>query len=241
MSAHRDLTRGDGRLRIATWRGDERTAYLTPARGRPTSAAVERSLDDLAQRGYRRALTAALGPAEQAPFLAAGFEVHERLHLLTRDLVPHADGLGNGVPLRRGRRGDRPAVLALDRSAFPPFWQLDATGLDDAMSATPSARLRVAERPGAPRNLVGYAITGRAATRGYLQRLAVDPAEQRRGVASALVADALRWLRRRGAREVLVNTQEDNAAALALYESLGFRRQPEGLAVLLRSHIEAAT
>ena len=44
MSAHRDLTRGDGRLRIASWRGDTTTAYLTPARGRPSVTAIERSL-----------------------------------------------------------------------------------------------------------------------------------------------------------------------------------------------------
>ena len=31
-----------------------------------------------------------------------------------------------------------------------------------------------------------------------------------------------------------MNTQEDNAAALALYERLGFRRHAEGLAVLHR-------
>jgi ribosomal protein S18 acetylase RimI-like enzyme len=48
------------------------------------------------------------------------------------------------------------------------------------------------------------------------------------------VADGLRWLRRWGAREVLVNTQEGNEAAVALYERLGFRRHDEGLAVLQR-------
>jgi hypothetical protein len=30
----------------------------------------------------------------------------------------------------------------------------------------------------------------------------------------------------------MVNTQERNSSALALYEQLGFRRQPGGLAVL---------
>ena len=77
-------------------------------------------------------------------------------------------------------------------------------------------------------------MTGRAGPRGYLQRLAVDPDAQRCGIGSALVADALRWLKRWGAREVLVNTQEDNGGAVALYEHLGFRREAEGLAVLQR-------
>jgi ribosomal-protein-alanine N-acetyltransferase len=134
--------------------------------------------------------------------------------------------------LVRGRRRDAGSVLAIDAAAFPSFWRLDQVGLDDALSATPSVRYRVAvDGDGAP---VGYAVTGRAGPRGYLQRLAVHPAAQGRGIGGALVIDALRWLRRWSAREALVNTQEDNGTALALYERLGFEREPEGLAVLRR-------
>ncbi len=234
MSAHRDLARGDDQLRIASWRGDAGTAYLTPARGRVTLTAVERSLDQLTRTDYREALTSALAPAEQAPFLTAGFAVHERLHLLVRSLdeLPEVE---HTVALRRGRRGDRADLLAVDHAAFPPFWRLDGPGLDDAMAATPSARLRVALRPDSEQGIAGYAVTGRAGPRGYLQRLAVDPELQRRGIGTALVVDGLRWLRRWGAHEVLVNTQEENRFALALYEALGFQRQSEGLAVLRRT------
>jgi ribosomal protein S18 acetylase RimI-like enzyme len=131
-------------------------------------------------------------------------------------------------------------VLVVDAAAFPRFWQLDGQGLDDALAATPSARLRVAIGHDHARPLQGYAITGRAGPRGYLQRLAVDPGVQRSGIGAALVVDGLRWLRRWGAKEVLVNTQVGNAGALRLYEHLGFRVQPEGLAVLRRVFGEAA-
>lgn len=50
----------------------------------------------------------------------------------------------------------------------------------------------------------------------------------------ALVADALRWLVRRGARSAVVNTQDGNAAALALYTRCGFVLEPHGLTVLAR-------
>jgi GNAT superfamily N-acetyltransferase len=236
MSAHRDITRGDGRLRVATWRGDTTTAYLTPARGRLTAAVVERSFEQLALDGYRSALTAALGPAEQAVFLDAGFSVHEHLHLLTLAIDRPFPPASESAPLRRSRRTDRAQLLDVDRAAFPPFWRLDGPGLDDALAATPSSRLRVSDHPDAEGPRVGaYAVTGRAGPRGYLQRLAVDPALHRRGIGSSLVIDALRWLRRWGAREALVNTQEGNHTALALYESLGFQRQPGGLAVLRRA------
>lgn len=240
MSAHRDLTRGDGHLRIAPWRGDATTAYLTPARGRPSTAAVERSVATLEASGYRAVITPALGPADAAPFVDAGFEVHERLHLL-RSVLADAPSSVDVVPIRRARRADRARVLVLDAVAFSPFWRLDERGLADALRATPSARLRVIDRPDGDVGAAAYCVTGRAGTRGYLQRLAVDPAHQRRGMGSALVTDAVRWLRRWGAREVLVNTQEGNGAALGLYEAMGFTRQSEGLTVLWRGLDKASS
>jgi ribosomal protein S18 acetylase RimI-like enzyme len=60
----------------------------------------------------------------------------------------------------------------------------------------------------------------------------VDPEYQRRGLGRALAIDGLRWMKRRGADRAMVNTQERNDVALALYQHLGFRLQPGGLAVL---------
>ena len=68
--------------------------------------------------------------------------------------------------------------------------------------------------------------------RGFLQRLAVDPEHQGHGLGRALAIDGLRWMKRRGVDRAMVNTQERNDAALALYQHLGFRLQPGGLAVL---------
>jgi ribosomal protein S18 acetylase RimI-like enzyme len=240
MTGHRILSGTDARLRIAPWRGDATTAHLTPHRGRPTPAAIARALEELATGPYGAALTAALPAAEQRPFLEAGFEVHERLHLLVRGLDRLPSVPAPPADLRRGHQADRPAVLAVDATAFPPFWRLDGPGLQDALAATPSARLRVAIGRTDDRPLDGYAVTGRAGPRGYLQRLAVAPAAQGRGVGAALVVDGLRWLRRWGTKEVFVNTQEGNDSAVRLYERLGFRLQTEGLAVLRRALGEAS-
>ena len=228
------MTAADGRLRISPWHGDRATAYLAPVRGRPSQISVARCVEQLADGGFRAAVTPALAPPEQTAFLAAGFAVRERLHLLTRRIDALPAVAAPSTVIHRGRRSDRPAVLAVDHASFPPFWQLDAGGLVDALAATPAARLRVARHEG-DSTTVGYAIVGRAAGRGYLQRLAVLPTHQHQGIGTALVVDGLRWLRRWGAREVLVNTQEGNEAAVRLYERLGFRLQPEGLAVLHRA------
>jgi ribosomal protein S18 acetylase RimI-like enzyme len=234
MTGHRTLPGADGRLRVAPWRGDTTVAHVTPAWGRATPAGLDRCLSELSRSGYRRAITSAVPEADLGPFLACGFAVHERLHLLRRPLERSVRIPDPGTDLRRARPTDRPLVLAVDAAAFPAFWRLDEAGLDDALAATPSARLRVAV-DGADRSVVGYAVTGRAGPRGYLQRLAVHPAAQRRGLGAALVHDGLRWLRRWGAAEALVNTQEGNAAALRLYQRLGFRQQTDGLVVLQRA------
>lgn len=224
---------GAGRLRVGPWRGDERVAYVSPVADGPAPDpdTVRRTCADLAERGYRQAITAALGPLEAQGFLLAGFDVHERLHLLAHDLLtlPTAPP---SVPtvLRRGRRRDRPDVLAVDARAFTSFWRLDDDGLDDAISATQASRFRVAELAGG--RIAGYAVTGRSGRRGFLQRLAVEPELEGHGIGRSLVVDGLAWVRRRGCDRVVVNTQESNGRALLLYEQLGFRRQAGGLAVL---------
>jgi ribosomal protein S18 acetylase RimI-like enzyme len=219
-----------GWARLGSWRGQHDVAYLAVGAQRPPSAEIlDRCLRTLRGRGYQRVLTNALAPAEALPFVDAGFSVHERLHLLAHDL---ADIPAGTHETRRGRREDHPAVLALDAGAFRPFWRLDCDGLEQALEATPAARYRLVEDDG---GLCGYAITGRADRRGYLQRVGVDPSAQGRGIGRTLVADALRWLRRHRAHDAVVNTQLDNDAALALYRACGFRELPSGLCVMSRS------
>jgi ribosomal protein S18 acetylase RimI-like enzyme len=229
-----DLLRwGGDRLRVGSWRGDAHVAYIAPLpeSGPPSTDAVRRCSALLRERGYNEAVTAALAASEANAFLAAGFTVRERLHLLAHELVAVADpqAVSPHVTMRRARRSDRAAALDVDARSFDPFWRLDPAGLDEAVDATPSSRFRVIDGPS---GLVGYAVSGRAGARGFLQRLAVDPAARGRGYGSALVLDGLRWMKRRGAARAMVNTQERNNDALRLYERLGFRLQPGGLAVL---------
>ena len=132
--------------------------------------------------------------------------------------------------MRTGRRREWATLATVDARAFPPGWALDAEGIADAVAATPWSRLRTTGRPAA-----AYAITGRSRTRGYLQRLAVAPEAQGRGIGTALVLDGLAWLTAKGSGEVLVNTQEINTRALQLYAGLGFVELAERLAVLGRA------
>ncbi len=172
-------------------------------------------------------MTPALSPYEAEPFFQAGFELHERLHLLARTIDEKPPRPTHR--LRRGRRWDRGRVLEVDGEAFERFWRFDALALKEARRATPVHRFQVAVVGG---RVAGYAVTGRAGGRGYLQRLAVDPELHGQGIGSSLVNDCLRWLHGKGVHLVLVNTQERNRRALDLYERIGFVRQRDGLLVL---------
>src|SRR3954466_204715 len=176
-------------LQASTWRGHDDITVLSPLPDRPAPGVddVRREVERLREAGIRRVLTGALHQGELAPFEQVGFVEHERLHLLRHDLLrlPEATVAVKG---RRAWRRDIGSVLTIDERAFDGFWALDRRGLDDAVPAPPSSRFRVAvEGEG---TVTGYAITGRAADRGYLQRLAVEPTRHRAGIGRALVVDS---------------------------------------------------
>ncbi len=228
---------GRERARTGLWRGDREVALLTPVPSAPLPSKefLIRCLEVLRARGFTRVVTGALSPLEQTGFLAAGFDVAERLHLLGIDLPDVELTVPDGLPLLPMRRRDYPDVLRVDGLAFSSFWQFDRAGLDDAMTATPHTRSRVAAPEGRlsrSRSIAGYVVCGRAGDRGFVQRLAVDPSRQRRGTGRRLLLDGLAWMGRRGVRRAVVNTQVGNDVALALYVAVGFREQPLGLSVL---------
>jgi ribosomal protein S18 acetylase RimI-like enzyme len=221
-------------LRISPWPNDALrsvAAQLAPVPGHalPAPAAIRAIAHDLTEEGYEQAITVALSPTEQAPFLAAGFALHERLHLLTHDLATVPPRMAPKP--RRPRHDDWSAISATDGAAFSEFWQLGSEGLAQAMAATPVRRLRVVDDPEAGAT-VGYVLTGRAGPTGYLQRLAVRPEMQGRGLGRAMTIDSLHWLRRHRSERAMVNTQVTNERAFALYSSVGFVPDQRGLAVL---------
>jgi ribosomal protein S18 acetylase RimI-like enzyme len=221
----------DGAVRLRRWRVDPDYVHLSlPAhRFHPLGPGeLRQHLDEVYAGRARGIVTSALSVGDQQVFRDMGFAVVQRLHLLRRTFdrpVPRPSRR-----TRRGRRRDHDAILSVDHAAFVPFWQLDRSLLADALSATPSVRLRVVDdgrsRP------AGYAISGRSQTRGYVQRLAIHPDHQGQGLGAALLADGLGWLARWRVRDALVNTQVDNERSLRLYQDMGFELQRHGLAVL---------
>lgn len=223
---------------MAPWQGDPFVALVGPLKaGRPPSVKeIHQCIANLRKRDVDRAVTPALSPLEAEAFFQAGFTLFERLYLLSCPVsaVINSEAYQSASPpesvtLSAGRSWHDRAVLDVDAKAFKGFWRFDKLALAEAKTATPSKRFRIAKVDG---EVVGYAITGRAGRRGYLQRLAVDPAVQGHGIGRLLVNDSFRWLARNDVDLSLVNTQETNTTALGLYESIGYRRQSDGLLVL---------
>ena len=188
---------------------------------------VQRTLDQVASQ-TGPIVTSALTTLEQEPFRAIGFVELESLHLLRHDLRRLPDRTSD-ARIRTARRTDIARVLEIDALCFDDFWRLDRAGLQAARRATPSHRFRLARADG---RVVGYAVTGVAGSTSYLQRLGVHPSTRGQGVGTDLIADAMGWAVSSRATSMLVNTQNSNATALRLYQSLGFDLDREKLKVL---------
>lgn len=110
------------------------------------------------------------------------------------------------------------AIIDVDLSAFPQPWNLSERMLRTALAQGQS--ITVAEQGG---RVVGYQLTTPSHAGAHLARLAVRPEAQGYGIGHALVARLIVDDQRHGSGELSVNTQEDNAASLAVYTRLGFR------------------
>ena len=70
--------------------------------------------------------------------------------------------------------------------------------------------------------VIGSVMVGYDGHRGWINSLARDPAQRRRGVATALMAAARERLAERGCPKPNLQVREGNDSAIAFYKGLGF-------------------
>ncbi len=129
-----------------------------------------------------------------------------------------------GIAVRAARRADSAAIAAIDRAAFTPYWWRSEASV--RRRAARASNFAVAESSG---RVVGYAEWESRLPAAHLNRIAVYPDEQGRGIGAHLLGEALRALWDNGVEEVSLNTQKHNRRARCLYEDFGF--EPSGDAV----------
>ena len=71
--------------------------------------------------------------------------------------------------------------------------------------------------------IVGTVMAGYEGHRGWINYLAVDIGQRRRGIATALMRDAERRLRLVGCPKVNLQIRHENTAVQAFYAALGFK------------------
>jgi ribosomal-protein-alanine N-acetyltransferase len=122
--------------------------------------------------------------------------------------------MGADCLTRPARPADLEAIARIEADSFGDPWPADA------FRTYLGGCFLVAEEAGA---VLGYLVARTAGDEAEVLDVAVDPAARGRGIGRALLADALRGLRERGARRAYLEVRESNTVALGLYQSLGFR------------------
>jgi ribosomal-protein-alanine N-acetyltransferase len=112
---------------------------------------------------------------------------------------------------------DLPQVIAIERRAFPTPWSLAMFVLElSKQSGICLAALRGGE-------LAGYLICSRYDAVWHVMNVAVDPAQRRRRIASALLEALLERIEEADLAQLTLEVRPTNDAAIALYERFGFR------------------
>ena len=128
------------------------------------------------------------------------------------------------VQVRPFRVEDVEGVVAVEDRSFDQLWRHDAASFLEVARTYPY--FVVAEDG---EGIVGYQFNATDATTGYLVRIAVHPRAQGMGVGTRLMAAAVRYFQRCHVWKIVLNTEERNTRAHALYERFGFHLvQPRG-------------
>ena len=111
---------------------------------------------------------------------------------------------------------DLPQVIAIERRAFPTPWSLAMFVLE---LSKPSGICLAALEDGV---IVGYLVCSRYDTVWHLMNVAVEPARQRQGIASALLVRLFAQADK-PSEQYTLEVRTSNEGAIRMYERFGFR------------------
>lgn len=183
---------------------------------------------EIAHAGGAAVAAIAMQPWFQNVLASAGFENRQQIIMLEWRYPPRDGNEANGMRVRGMTEADLPQVERTDAASFHPLWRNPIETMRRAFSQSLFAT--VVEDEG---GIIGYQLTTGGGRRAHLARLAVHPSVQGRGAGRALLNDLLARLTRHGIYGLTVNTQDDNAASLNLYQKMGFVRSGEGYPVYI--------
>ena len=113
---------------------------------------------------------------------------------------------------------DLASIETIERRSYPTPW---SRSMFAGELAKPSS-LCLGAFEGEEEELVGYLIISRYVDAWHVMNVAVDPAHQRRGVATALLGRLFELTRDDERRGYTLEVRVSNEDAIGLYEKLGF-------------------
>ena len=219
------FTRGWSKATARPWNNEASDGFIRLERGRADflRAVTEKVAETCGGGVFSPAL---FGDATRI-WVRAGYEEVRRLQVMERPLGVEIERERSKVKVAEPPPWDR--LLEIDEAAFEGFWRMSIEGLQEASHSTATSVVLTAMDSD---YVGGYAIVGSQWGTAYLQRIAVDPASEGKGIGTDLVRAAVAWARSTPAATIVLNVRSSNTRAIALYERCGFRSTGVSLRIL---------
>jgi ribosomal-protein-alanine N-acetyltransferase len=119
--------------------------------------------------------------------------------------------------IRSLKKADLPAVLAIEKLVYKFPWSGQI--FKDCVSCSYSnwALIKQGE-------LIGYSILSIAVGEAHILNICIHPDQQGKGLARLFLNDLLTEAKKKNAESVFLEVRPSNAAAVSLYESMGFKQ-----------------
>ncbi|WP_454228989.1 GNAT family N-acetyltransferase [Propioniciclava flava] len=118
---------------------------------------------------------------------------------------------------RLARLADAPHIAALEESFPTGRWSLDSWTQE--MTSHRAQVLVEGDGESVPLGVAAFSVAGETCD---LNRVIVAPAARRGGVALRLLLAGLAWAEEQGATQMMLEVEDGNEPALALYQQIGF-------------------
>jgi ribosomal-protein-alanine N-acetyltransferase len=135
-------------------------------------------------------------------------------------MAPRLDRQLHALAVHRAAPADTAIMAAIHATCFSPPWNEAAMS---RLLASPGVLCLIGATAEIVASPAGLLIARRAADEAELLTLAVAPPCRHAGLGRALLERAIADLRASGARQLFLEVDEGNAAAIALYRAFGAR------------------
>lgn len=119
--------------------------------------------------------------------------------------------------LREMREDDLPEILKIERESFSTPWS-EYSFLNEIYKKYAISRVAMFER-----NIVGYICTNYVLHEAHILNLAVHPDFRRQGIATVLMDEALKELKKKGCVFIYLEVRASNISAIKFYELFKFK------------------